>query len=185
MNYKSRIFLGTSLLLGSLFIFSTDVNSTNSSNYYDEQALEQIEKEEKLAESEGFSPDNYQVIRLSPRRQVNTQINDRMDQDAPIKSQLLDDFVPPGKYAIFAGCDQNCSEVELIATDASEKELFHLGKKPSEEENSPSEGKKSARILITEITSKTKPYQIRLRVKCNTSKAEACYAYSKIWQKIN
>ncbi len=168
MNYISRLFLGTSVVLGSLLAASTDVQSINLYNDYDEEALTQLTDGEVLAKTEGFSPDTYEVIRISPRRQT--------------KKAKTKDFVSPGEYAIFMGCDQECSGVKITVKDASGEKLASA------------KGAESAHVMVTEVMSGAQPYQIEMEAKCNTGgkhskvklkerAVEGCYSYSSIWRK--
>ncbi|GBF80710.1 hypothetical protein [Aphanothece sacrum] len=169
MNYLSRILFGTSIVAGTLLAMSTEVRSLNLYNTYDEEALTQIADNQILAKVEGFTPDTYQILRESPRRQV--------------AKATMNDFVVPGQYAIFAGCDDQCSGINITVTDASGKKLVS------------DKGKQSAHVLVTQAMSSEQPLKIEMEVKCNTSgaisgvesndrKVEACYSYSTIWQKV-
>lgn len=157
-------------MLGAFFVASTEVQSINLYNDYDEEALTQVTGRETLAKTEGFSPDTYDAIRISPRRQVT--------------KRKMNDFVSPGQYAVFAGCDQECSSVKITVTDASGNELASA------------KGKESAHVLVTEVMTGAQPYKIQTDVKCNTGgkvsgvgvherKVQACYSYSSIWRKAN
>ncbi|HAC65381.1 MAG TPA: hypothetical protein DCF68_18090 [Cyanothece sp. UBA12306] len=168
MNYLSRIFVGTSLILGTLLVASTEVKSVNLYNDYDEEALTEISTAEEVAKVGGFSSDAYQILRESPRRQV--------------KSQKMADFVSPGEYAIFLGCDQECKGVKITVVDAAGNKLAS------------DKGKRSAYVMVDEVATGGMPYKIQMQVKCNTGgklskvglherKVESCYSYSTIWEK--
>ncbi|ACK65018.1 hypothetical protein PCC8801_0941 [Rippkaea orientalis PCC 8801] len=170
MNYLARIFLGTSLVLGTVLVASTEVQSINLYNDYDEEALTQLTDGEALAKAKEFSHETYKPVRITPRRQVT--------------SAKMKDFVSPGQYAVFIGCDEECSNVKIKVTDSSGKELASA------------KGTQSAYIVLKEDAFGGQPYKIETEVKCNTSgkssgvdanerKVEACYAYSSIWRKTS
>lgn len=168
MKNLARIILGTSVFLGSLMVYTTEAKSMNMYNDYDEQAYLAMVSSQDQAGDQGFNLDAYTLLRESPRRQIT--------------KASMTDYITPGEYAIFAGCDEQCQEVKLTVTDASGKQLASA------------KGVQSAYIMIDEVSTKSQPYKVEMSFKCNTKQerggtglmytmVEACYTHSEILQK--
>ncbi len=160
MNYNQRNYLGTIIVLVLLFSFSIEVKSTNMDEASKRKALSRIKQEQNNARQNGFNEDDYKIYQTSLPR---------------LNSKLVG-TISPGKYAIFAGCDDDCNGVKITVKDERNKEL---SKKLSNISNN---SKHSAHFLINEIPSNIKRLKFIVELKCDEDTPE-CYSYFRIWKK--